>query len=269
MATTEFLASERGNGDESAAPEPTPRRLGPSRRLPTGRAVVGGLLVVLAGLGVLWALTRGDDEPALEYLVLAHDVRAGDIVGLEDFDVVEMVLPDEVDAFTLFRNSTRETDPRWIAQTPIREGTLALVDDYRQIEGGELPGPDGWTVTVHIDQALAMNGQASANLTVDVIGTFEETARTRTEVVARSARIVQVAPTAQEQETLAVHLQVDSYQTVLDLINAAAAGQLTLVDTTANPPPGEVRSSQFSGLERPSEPDAEATDTVDATATTD
>ena len=269
MATTEFLSGERSNGDEAAAPENPPRRLGPTKRLPTGRAVVGGLLVALAALGVLWALTRGDDEPTVEYLVLAHDVRAGDVVGMEDFEITEMVLPDEVDAFTLFRNSTGESDPRWIAQTPIRQGTLALVDDYRQIEGGELPGPDGWTVTVNIDEALAMNGQVSANLTVDVIGTFEETARTRTEVVARSARIVQVAPTAQEQQTLAVHLQVDSYQTVLDLINASAAGTLTLIDTTANPPPGDVRSSQFSGLTPPAESDADVVDTADPTAETD
>ena len=109
-----------------------------------------------------------------------------------------------------------------------------------------------------------MNGQATANLTVDVIGTFEETARTRTEVVARSARIVQVAPTAQDQETLAVHLQVDSYQTVLDLINAGAAGTLTLVDTTANPPPGDVRSSRFSGPAGGPESDAQAADDAPA-----
>lgn len=260
MTTTEFLSSERSNGDESAAPEPEHRRLRPPKRLPTGRAVVGGLLVALAALGVLWALTRADGEPTVDYLVLAHDVQAGDIVGMQDFEIVEMVLPDEVDAFTLFRNSTSEADPRWIAQTPIREGTLALVDDYRQIGGGELPEPDGWTVTVHVDEASAMNGQASANLTVDVVGTFDETARTRTEVIARSARIVQVAPTAQDQATLAVHLQVDAYQTVLDLINAAAAGTITLVDTTANPPPGDVRSSQFSGLARGPESDADTAD---------
>ena len=247
MTTTEFLASERSNGD-ATTPDATARRLGPPKRLPTGRAVVGGLLVALSALGVLWALTGGDDEPTVEYLILAHDVQAGDVVGMGDFEITELVLPEQVDASTLFRNSTSETDPRWIAQTPIRAGTLALVDDYHQIEGGELPAPDGWTVAVHVDEARAMNGQASANLTVDVIGTFEETARTRTEVVARSARIAQVAPTAQEEQTVAVHLQVDSYQTVLDLINAGAAGTLTLVDTTENAPPGDVVSSQFSGV---------------------
>ncbi|MFA9564823.1 MAG: hypothetical protein ACERLM_08975 [Acidimicrobiales bacterium] len=256
MATTELLASESSNGD-TGTPDPPARRLGPSKRLPTGRAVAGGLLVALAALGVLWALTRGDDEPTVEYLVLAHDVQAGDVVGMTDFEITELVLPDQVDASTLFRNSTSEPDPRWIAQTPIRAGTLALVDDYHQIGGGELPAPDGWTVTVHVDEARAMNGQASANLTVDVVGTFEETSRTRTEVVARSARIVQVAPTAQDEQTLAVHLQVDAYQTVLDLINAGAAGTLTLVDTTENAPPGEVVSSQFSGLAPRQQDDAD------------
>lgn len=259
MATPELLASERTNGDP-APPDPTSRRLGPPRRLPTGRAVVGGLLVALAALGVLWALTRGDDEPTVEYLVLAHDVQAGDVVGMGDFDVTEMVLPDEVDAVTLFRNSTRESDPRWIAQTPIRAGTLALVDDYRQIEGGDIPAPDGWTVTVHVDEARAMNGQASANLTVDVIGTFEEATGTRTDVVARSARIIQVAPTAQEAPTQAVHLQVGDYQTVLDLINAGSAGTLTLVDTTENAPPDNVVSSRFSGLALRDQGDVESGD---------
>ena len=210
---------------------------------------------------MLWALTRGDDEPTAEYLVLAHEVQAGDVVGMSDFEITELVLPDRVDASTLFRNSTREADPRWIVQTPIRAGTLALVDDYRQIEGGELPTPGGWTVTVHVDEARAINGQASANLTVDVVGTFEETARTRTEVVARSARIVQMAPTAQDEQTVAVHLQVDSYQTVLDLINAGTAGTLTLIDTTENAPPGDVVSSQFSGLAPRPQDDADiATD---------
>lgn len=259
MATTETLASERSNGD-GAAPGAAPHRMGPPKRLPTGRAVVGGLLVALAALGVLWALTRGDDEPTVEYLVLARDAQAGDVVGMSDFEITELVLPQQVDASTLFRNSTREADPRWVVQTPIRAGTLALVDDYRQIEGGELPAPDGWTVTVHVDEARAMNGQASANLTVDVVGTFDETARTRTEVVARSARVVQVAPTAQDEQTVAVHLQVDSYQTVLDLINAGAAGTLTLIDTTENTPPDDILTSQFSGLAPTRQDDADGID---------
>ncbi len=213
--------------------------------------MLGGLLVALAALGVLWVLTRGDAEPTVEYLVLAHDVQAGDIVGLDDFEATGLLLPAEVDEFTLFRNSNRDTDPRWIVQTPIREGTLALVDDYLQIDGGELPDATGWTVTVHIEAARAINGHVSANLTVDVVHTAQETAGTRSDVVARSARIVQVAPTAQDESTVAVRLQVDSYQTVLDLITADATGHLTLVDTTDNPPPERVMSSTLSGSAEP------------------
>ncbi len=214
---------------------------------------------------MLWALTRDDGEPTVEYLVLAQDVQAGDLVGMEDFEITEMVLPDEVDAFTLFRNSAREADPRWIAQTPIREGTLALVDDYRQIEGGEPPARTVGRSLSHIDEARAMNGQASANLTVDVIGTFEETARTRTEVVARAARIVQVAPTAQERADPG---GPPSGRLVPDRARPdqrRRRGHAHADRHHSEPPPGGVGSSQFSGLAARAEEPA-ATDDDDASA---
>ncbi len=82
---------------------PGPARLSflARRGLPTGRALVGALLVTLATVGSFAIATTGDDGPTTEYLVVINDVDAGDQVRLADVSLAAMDLAPEVAANAL------------------------------------------------------------------------------------------------------------------------------------------------------------------------
>lgn len=85
-----------------AASSTTPRRtFQPRRGLPTGRAIVGALLVTVSAVGAFAIATTGDDGPSTEYLVLIDDVEAGATVELDDVAFAAMELAPEVAATAL------------------------------------------------------------------------------------------------------------------------------------------------------------------------
>ena len=88
--------------------EPPPNSPGPARRsflarrgLPTGRALVGALLVTLAAVGSFAIATAGDDGPTTEYLVMINDVDAGDQIRFADVSLAAKDLAPEVAANAL------------------------------------------------------------------------------------------------------------------------------------------------------------------------
>lgn len=86
--------------DDDAAPTPAPpgRAFRPREGLPSGRAVVGALLVTTAALGAFGFASQDDDAPTDEFLVLTDDVEAGETVSLTDVASAAMDVPPEVAA---------------------------------------------------------------------------------------------------------------------------------------------------------------------------
>lgn len=67
------------------------------RRLPSGRAVFGGLLVSLSVAGLLLASQIGQDNTFQQVVVARHDLAPGTVIGPLDVEQVRMRLSNEAD----------------------------------------------------------------------------------------------------------------------------------------------------------------------------
>ncbi len=95
-------------------------------RLPSGRAVVGGLMVAVAGL-LAFVVASGDESaPATSYLVAARPIAAGAMVSGGDLILEAMTLPEEVAANSI--GSAAGADGA-VATRDLQAGELISVGD--------------------------------------------------------------------------------------------------------------------------------------------
>lgn len=137
------LSPEHSTHTSSDTPDVDPptrprRSFRPRRGLPTGRAVVGGLLIAIAGVGAFAVATSGNDQPTTEYLVVVRDIEPGEAVGLDDISFEAMDLSPAVAANAL--RTTRGLEGA-TALRLLRAGELV---DVRTLRGA--PFVDGQPV---------------------------------------------------------------------------------------------------------------------------
>ena len=102
------------------------RSITPRRSLPSGRAVVGALLVTVAAVGSFVAATAGGSTPDTSYLIAARPIDAGELLSVADFDIVPIDLPDMVAAMTV--SSARNIDGATLLRD-LRSGELVSTSD--------------------------------------------------------------------------------------------------------------------------------------------
>lgn len=140
----------------TAIDSPTARRsFFPRRGLPSGRAVVGALLVTLAAVGAFATATAADSGPTSEYLVLLHDIEAGDSVQARD--VVSMALDLSPTIATHALRSPAGLDGA-TALSHLHEGSLLDVRDLNGapfIDGEPVVSIHELTIPVPRDRAPA------------------------------------------------------------------------------------------------------------------
>ncbi|TML58120.1 MAG: hypothetical protein E6G17_12765, partial [Actinobacteria bacterium] len=85
VAERDTVAVGAGNGAGRAV-----RR---RRSLPSGRALVGGLLVAIAAVGVFGAWLSATAAPTSSYVVARHDIAPGHRVTRADLALVRLHLP--------------------------------------------------------------------------------------------------------------------------------------------------------------------------------
>ena len=67
------------------------------RALPSGRAVLGALLITLAALGVLFATRLSDDSTFQNAVVATRDLGPGQVIEAADVATVRLRLDDQVE----------------------------------------------------------------------------------------------------------------------------------------------------------------------------
>jgi len=168
----------------SSAREAPPRVVRCRRALPSGRAVVGGLLVAAAVVGVVAASSAGG-EPGEAYVVVTSDVDAGQVVRAGDLDLVRLDLPDAQRAVSF-------TDPAVLdgatALAPLAAGQLVQSSDVAKPPGG----PGLATVSLPVEPARALEGGLRRGDRVDVIATTTEGGAPATRTVTAGALVVDV-----------------------------------------------------------------------------
>jgi hypothetical protein len=228
---------ERGRGDaatpDEARPGATAGVVGRRSRHLTGRAIVGGLLVALAGLGA-FVIARPDVGPEQRYVVSAHAIEPGARIGPGDLELIAVDLPELLSG-AAFTAPDQLIDR--VALAPLAAGELVQsgavgvralapfevavsVEGDRALDGELRPGE---RVAV-----LATYGSGPDAATFTVVGTAVVERVTRPSGLAVGTTDVVTVGLATEAETQAV-------------VHAARAAELTFVRTDA----AEMGSAYF------------------------
>ena len=214
------------SGPNSPDPAAVRRRLpGRRRALPSGRAVVGGLLIALAAVAVFAAALRGTNQDNnASFVVAARTLQAGSVIEPADLTTTSMRLPRDVSAGA------------YTSVAALAGRTLAVGMARGQLLETPMLVPAGGTqavrpVTVPVD-ASALGG-LYAGEPVDVLQTGGADASATVTVVLRGATLLALSRPGSNlfsgPSTASVTLGVSSLQEVEAVVAAAHAGSLTIV----------------------------------------
>jgi Flp pilus assembly protein CpaB len=212
-------------GDPATNGGPSEHRITPRRGLPGGRAVLGGLLVAVAAIGIFVAVTGSGDGPGTAFVVAARDLDAGTVLGADDLRTVPMDLPHSVQgrAFTQVSDVTGA-----VTVGPLSAGELVQA-------GGLTTGTDVPTFSVSLPEADADAGSLVRGDRVQVFATYGSDTSGTTEVLSQDATVVSVRK-ADDSVTatgeVVVRLAVRSAEERSAIINATVTGRLALVRVT-------------------------------------
>ncbi len=215
------------------------------RGLPSGRAVAGGLLVALAGLGTYVVLAGGGDTPTTTYLVARHDLVAGQELSAADVDAVAIDLPEAQARGTYSNVAALQAA---VTRSPIPAG--ALVTSTAVAASGEAGAYR--ELSLSLEPARALDGALAAGDRVDVVATADGTST----VVVQHARVLAVAGAgggALGGGDVVVTLALDDPAAALATAHAAAAADVTLLRSTrtADLLPASTRTVANAGSTQP------------------
>lgn len=227
--------------------------LRPRRALPGSRAVVGGLLVAVAAVGIFAAVGGAGRGPSTRYAVAAHDLPAGEVVTADDFEMVAVDLPEDVrvNAFARPDNLVGA-----VVVGPVASGELIQAGGLAAPTDGDVP-----SLSISIDRADANGGQLENGEFVQVFVTYGSGVTATTVAVSTDARVVVSSSgddTLAASEQVLVRLAVPSAEERSAIINATVAGRITLVRTSGA---GDVEATERF---RPDVDPATVTDEPDA-----
>lgn len=195
------------------------------RSLPGGRAVVGGLLMAVAALGVFVAYSHASARPTAPVVVASTRLLAGETITAEDVHLVEADLPTEVATGTF--GAAEDVIGR-IALGPIAEGEIlqaGLVTD-------DVSGEARHEVALTLPRAQVAVGRLKQGEQVDLF----VTAGNATELVVRSAEVVQLGSAGDGSITsdreVELVVAVPSGDAVTALVHALRTGDVTVVRST-------------------------------------
>ncbi len=200
------------------------------RRLPSGRAVVGGLLVTLAVLGVLVATRIGEDAQIHDVVVAREDLAPGTVLGPEHVAQVRIRL-DESATFVV-------ADPDE-AYGSVLLGPVGRLEFIQRSNLSPTVGVDGVTgfaeVSVAIDPERAPARLASGEL-VSILATLSGAEGSRTELVADRVTVLSyVTDGADFSNEAVLRLGLHDGDVAARIVDAAQTGELSVIGVTDAP----------------------------------
>ena len=220
------------------------RRLAGRRRaLPTGRAVVGGLLVAAAAVAVAAAALTGTNQGDTgRFVVAVHSLQAGALVEPGDLTTVVVRVPRAASAEMY--GSAASLSGRTLA-VPVVRGELLQASML--VPAGQAPALR--PVTVAADPA-ALTG-LYAGEPVDVLQTTGSDSSTAVTLVLRGAILLALSKPGSNPlsgpASATVTLGVSSLDEVESVVAAAHAGALTIVAASPTDGVGPGSGSASSG----------------------
>lgn len=222
---TRRAADEPGAAPPRSNGTPAGRRVRRPRALPGTRAVVGGLLVAVAAVGVFVASHRAGADHDRAYVVARHDVQAGQRLNSADFVTRPATLPDVVAR----RSFTGVAQLRGaVALSHIDAGEL--VQRGQVADGSRQPGHN--QVSFAVDASRAAGGDLQPGDRIALLVTPD--GNTRPQIVATGLEVVRIDRSSSAVERagqLTILVSADGDQT-LGVARALNPDQVTVVRTT-------------------------------------
>jgi pilus assembly protein CpaB len=214
----------RRNGRATSEPSEAPRRVERRVGLPSGRAVVGGLLMALAAVGTFLAYADATADGTIDVLVAARDLAPGQTIRAGDVELVAVELPGQVRG--LFGDLDAAVGRQLIA--PVRAGEFLL----GSATVVPLEGAETMEIAISVPGSRAV-GRLQPGERVDVFSTWGSDV---TQLIAVDARVLEVRGSSSEglggTDTTVVRLAVADFGQVEALVHAQAAGDITMVRAT-------------------------------------
>ncbi len=194
----------------------------------TVRAVLGGLLVALALLGVSQAYAHADDPPTTRYVVARHTIAPGAVL---DPDALELQ-PAELPQRTAERAFTdRDVLAGAVTLAPLAPGELVQLGHVLPVTDAAFEGVE-LSFAVTADRALG--GAIRPGEVVDLVATF---ATSSPRLVARDALVTTVATGGDrlidDSGPVLLTVRLRDPGELLDLVQAVDEGQVTVARTGA------------------------------------
>ncbi len=195
------------------------------RGLPGSRAVVGGVLMALAAVGVYVAYDQASAHPTEPVVVAARDLRVGEVLEIDDLRTSEADLP--ASAASAAFTSTEALAGR-VVLGPIAAGEI--IQAAAVTDGSSTP--DVHEIAISLPRGQIAVGRLKQGERVDVFATYDD----RTTSVVRGAAVVQIGAddsgslTSSREVTLVV--AVPSGDAVAAVVHALRTGDVTVVRST-------------------------------------
>ena len=217
---------ERGRGGGSELEIADGRRtIRPRRHLPSGRAVVGALLVTLSGLGLYAANQAATAPPKTSWIVARHRIPSGHRIEADDLGLAAMQLIDET-ASVSFSNPDAVIGHVALSNLGVNE-----IIQRSDVARHSAPVGDGRRLTVELTRAHALDGELAAGDRVDVVATGTEPGSTHSIVTGALVAGVNNGSSDSVGATgsIRVGLVVADEGAAQSVIDAAEHGKVTLI----------------------------------------
>lgn len=216
--------TRRNGRATTAGSEASPRRVERRVGLPSGRAVVGGLLMALAALGTFLAYAGATADDTVDVLVAARDLAPGRTIGSADVELVSVEVPAEVRG--LFGAVDAAVGRQLVTAVDAGEFLLASATVV------PIDGAERLEVALRVPANRAVGGLRPGER-VDVFSTWSSDV---TQLVAVDARVLEVNGTGRDglgsSDAVVVRLGLTDFAQVEALVHAQAAGDITMVRAT-------------------------------------
>lgn len=202
--------------------------------LPSGRAVLGGLLVTLAALGTYVVASGADDTDPTQVLTVVHPVDPGATLHRDDLVTTALDAGESLTAHTF-------TDPTLlqgaVVLAPLRQGAPVLASQVH-LASPDDPAPEvaSHELSLRLARDRAVDGMIDRGERVDVLATYGTGERATTVVVVRDAVVVRIGAdtdaTLGSEGGITLTLLLPDDDAVLRTTHAKDVAELTLVRAT-------------------------------------
>lgn len=196
--------------------------------LPTGRAVLGALLITLAALGVLLAARLGDDATFQEVVVARADIAPGTVIEASDVATVRLRLDEQVDGVI---NDTADVVGN-VTLGPV--GQLEFLQRSNITTGMPDFMPAGVAVVSLAVQPDRAPASISAGELVSVLATFGSGDEATTELVADRVTVLSYGGDSNDFNSAdtVLRLGVIDGAVASEIVHASQTGAISIIGIT-------------------------------------